>query len=378
MIAGISPQFTVERAINSVPEGLLVAAFAWVLLRFVGRQNSSTRFAVWLFALAAIIAIPFIPRGSAGNTVAHVAHAEITVASSWGIAIFAIWLTIALFGAVHLLYGIRRLSHIRKNCVPVIVSEQSEPIQRVLNEFCAERNATVCTSSEVAVPTAFGFIRPLIVIPGWALRDLSPQELRSVLLHERAHLQRRDAWTNLVQKIARTVFFFHPAVWWVEKRLSIEREMACDDAVLEQTADPHEYARCLVSLAEKSVVRRGLAMAQAAISRAHETSLRLAQILDSKAPKATRVFKPALGIIGVLTAGALFVVPEAPRLISFRSSDVIAQSESLSALPELTPQVQANMIVPVTMRTSEEAKPKAVKAKKEVLRRRVPARQEKQ
>ncbi len=378
MIASISPQFLVERAINSVPEGLLIAAFAWILLRFIGRQNSSTRFAIWLFALASIIAIPFIPRGGVGNTVAHAAHAEITVAGSWGLAIFLAWMAIVVVGVIHLLLGLRRLSLIRRSCVPIQLATQSGAVREVLNEFHTDSKASVYTSSEISVPTAFGFFRPLIVIPEWALEGLSGQELRTVLLHEWAHLRRRDAWTNLGQKIARTVFFFHPAVWWVEKRLTIEREMACDDAVLEQTADPHEYARCLVSLAEKSVVRRGLAMAQAAISRAHETSLRLAQILDSKTPKVTTIFKPALALVGVFTAGALFVVPDAPRLISFRNSEVIARSESASAVPEeLSPKVPASMIVPATMPTSEEARPKAVKAR-EVVRRHEPVLQENQ
>jgi len=65
------------------------------------------------------------------------------------------------------------------------------------------------------------------------------------LLHEFAHLGRWDDWTNLAQKLVRTIFFFHPAVWWIEKRLSLEREMACDDVVLAETQNPRAYAECL-------------------------------------------------------------------------------------------------------------------------------------
>src|SRR6202011_3024466 len=98
--------------------------------------------------------------------------------------------------------------------------------------------------------------RPLVVIPAWARQELSTTELQAILLHELAHLRRWDDWTNLVQKIVGALLFFHPAVWWIEQRLSLEREMACDDVVLAETVSPRGYAECLLSLAEKSLLRR--------------------------------------------------------------------------------------------------------------------------
>ena len=78
-----------------------------------------------------------------------------------------------------------------------------------------------------------------------------------ILLHENAHLRRWDQWTNLAQKIVTALFFFHPAVWWIENRLTLEREMACDDIVLAQTASPRDYASFLISFAEKIAKRPG-------------------------------------------------------------------------------------------------------------------------
>ena len=143
-----------------------------------------------------------------------------------------------------------------------------------------------------------------------------PEDLNVILLHEFAHLRRGDDWTNLIQKVVHALFFFHPAVWWIERRLSVEREMACDDAVLAETANPHGYAACLVSLLEKvwRIASSGKrwAMAQAAVRRAHEASLRLAQILDSNRPMATRVWKPALGMVGAFAVVCLLALPLAP------------------------------------------------------------------
>src|SRR4029077_20059958 len=172
-----------------------------------------------------------------------------------------------------------------------------------------------------------------IVLPAWALRELPPQDLNVILLHEFAHLRRWDDWTNLVQKIVRALFFFHPAVWWIEKRISVEREMACDDAVLAETANPHGYATCLVSLLEKSLAHRlgqrqwQGSMAQAAVHRAREASLRLAQIIDKNRPAATRVCKPALGIVGVFSVACLMTLPLSPQFVAFDRGVVDSHSD---------------------------------------------------
>ena len=68
----------------------------------------------------------------------------------------------------------------------------------------------MCISEDVTVPAAIGFFRPAIVFPAGLLSQLSPDEIKVILLHELAHLRRWDDWTNLGQKIVKAVFFFHP------------------------------------------------------------------------------------------------------------------------------------------------------------------------
>jgi hypothetical protein len=164
---------------------------------------------------------------------------------------------------------------------------------------------------------ATGFFRPMIVIPAWALGELSTDELKVVLLHEAAHLERWDDWTNLTQKVLRALFFFHPVVWWLESKLALEREMACDDLVVAATSSPRAYAECLVSLAEKSSGRRTFALAQAAVNRMKHTSLRIRQILDGEHSGATAVWKPAVGFAAAAAMACLFFVNDAPKLVGF-------------------------------------------------------------
>jgi beta-lactamase regulating signal transducer with metallopeptidase domain len=319
-------QFSAERMLNCLGEGLAIALFAWLLLgimglRKSGHQNSGTRFAVWFVALFAIAALPFAGALTLGSASAVAAtgdsHSAITVPGSWAIYAFLAWGLFALLGLFRVAIGLWQVRQVRSHCVAIDAASLDPALRVTVGGFRSVRPVQVCVSDRVQVPTAIGFIKPLVVLPAWSMRELSSSELNAILLHELAHLRRWDDWTNLAQKLLRAVFFFHPAVWWIEGKLSLEREMACDDAVLAETANPRAYARCLVSVAEKSLVRRGLAMAQAAVSRVRQTSQRVAQILDVNRSNATRIWKPALGMMAAFAMVCVALLPRRPELVSF-------------------------------------------------------------
>ena len=308
-------QISVERLLNGLGEGVLIALFAWVLLRLTGRRNAGTRFAVWFCALVAIACTPFLEMSSASRIV-HPA-AAIVMPREWSWYLFAAWAAVVLVGMARVLAGLRHLRRIRKSCVPVEIASLDPAIVQAMNEFRSVRTVELCSSVAVEVPTAIGFFRPAVVLPSWTLRELSPAELHALVLHELAHLRRWDDWTNLAQKVLYALFFFHPAVWWVERRLSLEREMACDDLVLAHTANPRAYAECLVSLAEKNFVRRGLALAQAAVGRMRQTSVRVLEILDGRRPHGIHIWKPAPWVVAGFSVACLGVAAHAPKLVTF-------------------------------------------------------------
>jgi beta-lactamase regulating signal transducer with metallopeptidase domain len=351
MIAsGLQPwaQLVVERVVNAIPGGLLIALLTWIWLRLVGKQNSGTRFAVWFCSLLAVAGLPFVLSLERAGTATPAVRSEIVLPGIWGVVLFAIWILIAVLAAIRIVAGLWKLRQLRRHSVALAPSNLPPSAQDLIAQFQSARQVEVCSSSAVTVPTAIGFFRPAILIPEWLLPDLSAEELEVILLHEFAHLQRWDDWTNLAQKLVRTVFFFHPAVWWIEKRLTLEREMACDDVVLSKTDSPQAYAECLVSLAEKNFVRRGLALAQAVVSHARETSLRLARILDGDRANSPRVFKPALGLLTVLVATCLIAIPHAPTVIAFENASAPpAVVSATNTAPHLMPAA----IIPAAVRT---------------------------
>ncbi len=117
--------------------------------------------------------------------------------------------------------------------------------------------------------------------------------------------------------------------------------MACDDAVVAETANPRAYAECLTHLAEKSFVRRSLALAQAALGRIRQTSLRVAQILDADRPSApTHSWKPAALLMTGFAVACAAGISRAPRLVGFEDAlatpTLIAKSSTAPGISTLT------------------------------------------
>jgi hypothetical protein len=108
----------------------------------------------------------------------------------------------------------------------------------------------LAVSPQVGVPTVAGILRPTILLPLAIVSGLAPDELEAILAHELAHLRRYDHLVNLIQRLIEAFLFFHPAVWWLSRRIRIEREHCCDDLVVAQGAEPSRYAASLLHVAE--------------------------------------------------------------------------------------------------------------------------------
>ena len=318
--------------IDSLLEGACIAAFAALVLYVMRRQSSGMRFAFCFSALLAIALLPFLhiyPRASAEE-----GHAAIALPESWALYFFAAWGLIACFGLLRLARALHHLHRTRKDCVPVDLQSLDPLLPTTLATHKVNRRFTLCTAGRVRIPTAIGLLNPVIVIPRWVMQELSPAELNQILLHELAHLRRWDDWTNLAQQIIKALFFFHPAVWWIEKRIALEREMACDDAVLAASPSPRSYAECLARLAEKSFVRQSIALAQAALGKIRQTSQRVAQILSVDRPaNHTRNWKPAAGLVVGFAVACGVVVSRTPELVTFRNSQPAQVASALQSLP---------------------------------------------
>ncbi len=307
-------QLISSQIVNCLVLGLAIALLT-TASALIARRNSGTRFAVWFAAMLAIASLFFIAKPLAhGAAAVHVGTPEISLPAQWALYIFLTWAFFAAVGLARIARGLWRVRLLKKSCV---LREGS--LSGLMVNPATSRRIAVRTSESLRVPAALGFFRPVIALPSWTLRELSDEELSAVIIHEAAHLERWDDWTNLIQKVIRALLFFHPAVWWIDNRLSIEREMSCDDVVLSRSQNARQYAACLVSLAEKTHAHRSLALVQAAVSHVTHTAQRISKILDGRQRKVAPVFKPALAAVMAFGAITMIAVKHTPQLVSFRA-----------------------------------------------------------
>jgi len=336
-------QISAARIVDCLFDGVVIAVFAALISRTARKYGSSVRFTLWFAALVAIAMAPVIRgRWWAPSTLAvNSSHAVINLPPSMAAYLFGAWAAIAGIGLLRIVIGLWNLHRIRMECVPLETTSLDARLRATLENY-GSRGVSLCLSEKIQVPTALGLLRPSVSIPRWTMQELSVEELNQVLLHELAHLRRRDDWTNLAQKLIKALLFFHPAVWWIDKRLALEREVACDDSVIAQTESPRAYAECLAHLAERSMIQRGLALAQAALGRVRQMSERVAQILDGRDRSAGHNWKPAIAAAAAIAIVSVVGISNAPQLISFSGTQ-----HDASAVPVPASESVPRVAVPV-------------------------------
>ncbi len=161
---------------------------------------------------------------------------------------FSAWLLGAL--ALSLLHvgGWRRLNHLRRIGVGPVPEEWALAVEQLSRRLGLPRAIRVLQSSLIEVPTVIGYLSPVMLIPVSAFTGLGTDQLRGIIAHELAHIKRRDYLVNLLQIVAETLLFFHPALWWVSRRIRIERENCCDDMAVAVGEDRLVFASALVNL----------------------------------------------------------------------------------------------------------------------------------
>ncbi len=173
---------------------------------------------------------------------------------------------------------------------------------------------------------SLGFLNPAILIPRALFDTLSDSELEHVVLHELCHLRRRDDWTNLAQRLIEAMLPIQPAVYWIGHRMSIEREMACDDWVIAATGTAEPYAASLTKVAELSQWAHAGILAAGATGNRSQLFSRVHHMLDrtrNAAPKLTIApLGAAIAAIGIL----IYVGGHAPQMIAFAQTSATENS----------------------------------------------------
>jgi beta-lactamase regulating signal transducer with metallopeptidase domain len=163
--------------------------------------------------------------------------------------VVAFWFVGVFFLSARLLVSWFRVRALTNGAVEA--SGEWQSVAARLSEALGLRRAVrLLESAAVEVPSVLGTLRPVILLPASALVGLTPAQLEMVLAHELAHIRRHDFLINLLQAFVETLMFYHPAVWWMSRRVRIERENCCDDLAVAVCGNALQYAKALTRLEE--------------------------------------------------------------------------------------------------------------------------------
>lgn len=221
----------------------------------------------------------------------------------------------------------------------------------------------VALSQRISTPVVVGVWRPMILLPAALLAGLMPDQLQAVLLHELAHVRRYDLAVNVMQHIIEAMLFFHPAVWWLSRRVSVQRELACDDFVLGSGWQRVKYAETLIRVAELSSATpdgftAGAALLAATGKNTSQFKRRIIRLLGQQETPRLRVTKSGVLLVALLVAFAVIVPTAWPSLAnSLAGEDNTASADAAVAVePPAEPSKADNAVIKAARQGFEAAR----------------------
>jgi HEAT repeat protein/beta-lactamase regulating signal transducer with metallopeptidase domain len=260
--------------------------------------------------------------------------------ASWSTILLTVWLTGALLILARLAAGIVAVRWMSRRTERVTDAPWLEQARALAESLGVSPRLVFLRSEGATMPMAWGILRPAVLMPSEA--DEWPAErLRIVLLHELAHVKRRDCLTHMLAQISCALHWFNPLAWMAARHVRTERERACDDLVLAAGTRGPEYADQLIEIAR--VMRSGrfpAVLAGASLAMAHRSELegRLLAILDPSVPRAglSRV-----RTLGATSAFALAVMPLASlqpwTIVSTQDQPAAEIQQSTTSAQQPTP-----------------------------------------
>lgn len=329
--------------VNGAFLSLPLTAAVWLAMRLLPRHalSAPARYLIWWAVLIAVVLLPagYLPRRISPTPAVHVPSLMVApiastpqaaptisvpvaavapptfrfpinvVTGPWTFWLLLAWGATALLMLARLIVSCVALSR-RKAATSEITFEHSRG--RALS-----RKARVMVSCQIPAPMAAGFRHPAILLPASLFDQLESEEIEQIVLHESAHLARRDDYALVIERAIEAVFALHPAVRFIARQIDLEREIACDDRVVRVTGEPKSYAACLTRVAEMA---SKTPFAAAAFSRDFsQLGRRVDVLLDKTRMTGVRLLKTRLTLVAAALIIFMWMLAKTPALLAFSS-----------------------------------------------------------
>ncbi len=391
--------------VNWLWQGSAIALAATAILRPSRRISATTRYQIWWITLLIVLALPILSfqrpasgfqpppatsqssefsAGAGAGSGPESASSELG-AGSWkldagnwklppwtGALVAILWLAIAAVSLSRTAIAFIALGRVKRTARPF-----PEACEARLHTWLLLRSlgrpARLVISDHIHAAAVLGLTSPSIAVAPPALEALDDHELDQIVVHEWAHVQRRDDLARLAQRIIVAFAGLHPAVWWINRQLHLERETACDDWAVQATGSARGLAVCLTKLAALPARPSHSLLVPAALV-SSELTARVVRLLDRRRNTSTmRTFGPPMLVVPVLAALALTVasvelvvtssgIPDARAGATSAPTSVVSSAvvtPSLQSPRELaTGRSALSQPVPPRLRASAQAAPK--------------------
>ena len=246
-----------DAVLNWIWQGSVVALGTAAALAIVERSRARDRYLVVWAAMLAVLALPLgygsvgEPRDAAAAIGDSLGPPPIALPIAWWSStatLLTLWTVWAAVNLARLARSIAWVRRVKTTATPISAGRQAR-LSHWDSLRTQGRATTLVASSGIRLAAVVGCGAPVIVIAPAVLDELADDELDRIVIHEWAHVQRRDDLLQLLQACIRVVAGWHPAVWWLNRQIGIEREIACDERAVAATGCAKAYASSLMKLA---------------------------------------------------------------------------------------------------------------------------------
>lgn len=170
------------------------------------------------------------------------------------------WLLIMVLRCVQLCAGLRGVYILKRKGVTSAGEYWNKRLQQLAASIKVKGSVTLMQSVIAKVPMVIGHFKPVILIPAGIISALPQDEIEAILLHELAHIRRKDYLVNMLQNFCEILFFFNPAVLWLSSLIRDERESCCDDIALTEIKNKKQFIHALISFQEYNMAASNYAV----------------------------------------------------------------------------------------------------------------------
>jgi beta-lactamase regulating signal transducer with metallopeptidase domain len=259
-------------------QGAAIALITATGLRMLRHRCAEARYALAIGSLACMLAAPLFtvvfytetgavarrliltlnPASEEGRSAATAFQASV-----WAQRILLAWFAGVLVFATRMVVGWRLSWKLVKSAEQILAPGVLEIFDNVRDRLGLRGPVRLMAHLRLDSPVVVGWLRPVVLLPVYLISGFTPEQLSAILAHELAHIRRHDFVVNVLQRAVESILFYHPAVWWLSKRIRAEREHCCDDIAIRLCGSRKVYAEVLIAMERARQPRPGLSVAAA-------------------------------------------------------------------------------------------------------------------